>query len=154
MNGRQQCPWPESLLRRLRFMPPGPLATGCIEFTGYIAKHGYGNVSIGQGRIGYSHRAAFELIRGPIPAGLFLDHLCRNTICCNPGHLEPVTPRENVLRGQSPSARAVRENRCRRGHEFTPENTYVRPDGSGKRQCRKCRALAVLRHAAKRRSIK
>lgn len=66
-----------------------------------------------------AHRAMFELVNGPVPDGLDLDHLCRNTLCVNPDHLEPVTRRENVLRGEGRSAQNARRTTCLHGHELT-----------------------------------
>lgn len=83
-----------------------------------------------------AHRFAYELLVGPIPDGLTLDHLCRNTACVNPAHLEPVSHRENVLRGDGLTARRARQTHCKRGHEFTTENTYV--TAIGQRKCRTC----------------
>lgn len=85
----------------------------------------------------YVHRAFYEWFVGPIPEGFQLDHLCRRAACVNPGHLEAVTQRENVARGMSPGAKAVRTNRCHQGHDLT-EVAYFRPDGRG-RQCRECK---------------
>ncbi len=78
-----------------------------------------------------AHRVAYELAIGPVPDGLVVDHLCFNRACVRPGHLEPVTQQENVMRART---------HCRKGHEFTPENTYVRPGGTGgiQRICRTC----------------
>lgn len=120
---------------------------GCWQWTGAISDTGYGSFSFG-GRVGGAHRAAYQMFRGPIPRGLVLDHLCRNRGCVNPSHLEPVTQRENVIvRGFAPASIVVRTNRCKRGHEFTPENTYRRPD-SGHRMCRACCAMRVKRRAS------
>lgn len=107
----------------------------CWEWLGYITKAGYGQF----GRNMIAHRLAYELEVGEIPAGLQIDHLCRNRSCVNPDHLEPVTGRENTRRGESFSARLAAQTHCKRGHVFTPENTYVPPAGSnGLRRCREC----------------
>lgn len=115
----------------------------CWLWTGRLPRSGYGTLSI-SGKNVQAHRFAYELIVGPIPAGLQLDHLCRVRHCVNPAHLEPVTPRVNVLRGICPAALAARRSHCQRGHEFTPENTYMTPNG--RRQCRAC----ILRRVARR----
>lgn len=110
---------------------------GCWEWQRARLPRGYGRMYI-NGRLGYTHRIAYELLVGPIPAGHQLDHLCRNTACCNPAHLEPVTPRENTrrgLRGELPMS-------CKRGHPWTDENTVRRRDG--RRRCRECSRLSAL----------
>lgn len=71
---------------------------GCWNWTGAKKQGGYGRVRINQIAYG-SHRAVWEMFVGPIPDGLLLDHLCRNPSCVNPDHLEPVTVRENLRRG-------------------------------------------------------
>lgn len=113
----------------------------CWPWTATIDRYGYGTFWLGR-KVG-AHRAAYELTRGPIPAGMDIDHLCRNRACVNPDHLEPVTRRVNVLRGAAPTAAAWREGRCKNGHPRTPENTYVRSEKS--RQCRICMAAQPSR---------
>lgn len=108
----------------------------------------------GYGRFRYfghyiqAHRAAWLLLVGPIPESLELDHLCRNRSCVNPSHLEPVTGRENKLRGDTVNARNAHKSECLRGHPLSGENLYVGPDG--KRQCRMCGRERVKRWRAKR----
>jgi hypothetical protein len=121
------------LPRLMKWVEPDP-DTGCWNWTGAKDRHGYGRISIRPDGTKFTHRVAYELLIGPIPQGLSLDHLCRNTSCCNPAHLEPVTHAENVRRGASGP-----KTHCPRGHEYTPENTYVRTrSGKGSRECRTC----------------
>jgi len=108
---------------------------------------GYGYFGSRKGETRLAHRLSWELTRGPIPAGLHIDHLCRNTSCVNPAHLEPVTPRENILRG----IRRQPDDQCRRGHEFTPENT-VPLAGSGRKTCRTCKRERERRAKAAKRA--
>jgi hypothetical protein len=112
----------------------------CWLWTGPLTANGYADVTIGRRRM-RAHRFAYELLVGPIPDGLQLDHVkargCRHRHCVNPAHLEPVTQTENILRGNSPAAIHARKTHCINGHEFSPENTYHRPDNGG-RQCRTC----------------
>ena len=109
---------------------------GCWLWQGRIAPNGYGRFSHG-GKDLYAHRVAYELAGGVIPSGLQIDHLCRVRHCVNPAHLEAVTQRENLLRGEGLTAQNARAGVCKHGHEFTPENTYYRPDRPG-RICVKC----------------
>jgi hypothetical protein len=88
----------------------------------------------------YVHRWMYENFVGPIPADLQLDHLCRNARCINPEHLEAVSPRENILRGQGPSAQAARRTHCPRGHELIGENLTHRRNRTD-RECRLCKNL-------------
>lgn len=109
---------------------------------------GYGDFY--DGRAWLAHRWSYEHHVGPIPEGLEIDHLCRNRGCVNPAHLEPVTPRENTHRGFGPSAQCARQTHCKRGHEFTDENTYRYPHGA--RACRTCKREHDRRYDAGRRS--
>lgn len=103
---------------------------GCWEWTACVSASGYSRFNI-DGRSLYGHRFVYEVTRGAIPTGMVIDHLCRNTRCVNPDHLEVVTPRENVQRGRC----MERASHCTRGHEFSEENTRV---WGGKRFCRTC----------------
>ena len=86
-----------------------------------------------------AHRRAWEALVGPIPDGIHLDHLCRNRACVRPAHLDPVTCRENVLRGIGPSARNARKTHCASGHPFSGSN--LRIISRGKRECVICRRV-------------
>ena len=91
------------------------------------------------------HRWSYEFHYGAIQDGLVIDHLCRTPRCVRPDHLEPVTNAENVRRKNASITH------CPQGHEYTPENTYVRPNGPPKRQCRACgRAYDMRRREALR----
>lgn len=91
----------------------------CWVWDGAIQGAGYGTAWDKRIRkIKLAHRLVYELLVGPIPDGLTLDHLCRNRACVNPEHLEPVSMKENVLRGISPSAQKARQVLCIRGHEL------------------------------------
>lgn len=89
-----------------------------------------------EGKKRLAHRFSYMHLVGPIPEGLVIDHLCRVPICVNPRHLEPVTDRVNILRGEAPPARNVLKDQCFMGHPFDEENTYL--DSNGDRGCKTC----------------
>ena len=99
----------------------------------------YSRVSIGNRQM-KAHRLIYDALVGPIPDRLTLDHLCRNTHCVNPAHLEPVTEKVNILRGAGPPALNARKTHCNHGHPLTGEN--LRPHADGKRRCRACQKVA------------
>src|SRR5262245_20695777 len=116
-------------------------ASGCWEWLDVPHHSGYGHFFY-NGKIHLAHRMAFEYFKGAIAEGLQLDHLCRNRSCVNPNHLEPVTCRENLLRGTCPTAQNARKTHCPKGHELVGHNLMI---WRGKRKCRTCsneRALA------------
>lgn len=96
-----------------------------------------------------AHRVTYELLVGPIPDGLHIDHLCRNPGCVNPGHMEPVTLVENARRGYGYSARNARKTHCKYGHPFDEANTYYRVNGG--RRCMRCASRASNDYAKQRR---
>lgn len=104
--------------------------TPCKIWTGHIDDDGYGRVQRG-GKWRGAHRVVWEDERGPIPAGLVIDHLCRNRACVNVEHMEPVTSAENTRRG----AEATKTH-CIRGHAFEGDNLIRRPRGG--RDCAEC----------------
>jgi hypothetical protein len=125
----------------------------CWVWTGAKTANGYGQFYLGQNLERdrkaslqtYAHRYAYEITIGPIPKPQ-LDHLCRNRLCVNPAHLEPVTNIENVQRGAI--ARPKRTH-CAKGHELTEDNVYVHGT-RGTRQCKECVRLAGLERERQR----
>jgi len=107
----------------------------CWLWTASKTRRGYGQVSIGR-KLRSVHQVAWELLVGPPPVGLELDHLCHIRHCVNPDHLEWVTHRENLMRSDNLVAQNARKTHCVNGHEFTPENT--RTDSRGNRGCWIC----------------
>jgi hypothetical protein len=139
-GGDQRGPKTADEVKSILQSRSAPDGNGCRVWMGPITNAGYGRMAwTGTGRIEYgAHRIAYLAFVGPIPSGLVVDHLCRNRLCVNPEHLEPVTVRENVMR--SPIAQAAinaRKTHCPKGHPYTSENTTGGPNA---RACRTCLA--------------
>jgi hypothetical protein len=110
-------------------------STGCWEWTAGTTARGYG-IFQADGRSQRAHRVAYEALVGPIADSLVIDHLCRTRHCVRPDHLEPVTLKENVLRGTGLTAQNRLKTHCPNGHPYDEANTRIR---RGRRECRACR---------------
>lgn len=115
---------------------------------------GYGSVYIGGGKANQvsvnAHRLSYEIVKGPVPKGLVLDHLCRNRSCVNPNHLEAVTERTNILRGTGPAARCAAAKECVNGHLFAGQQPPPSYAVRGWRKCNVCHRERERERRAKR----
>lgn len=122
----------ERLMSRVEKVPDG-----CWLWRGAIAPSGYGVIWNGEKRgvMTLVHRVSYKHFVGPISDGMQIDHLCRVRHCVNPEHLEPVTQRENILRGTSVTAENARKTHCQNGHPLIGDNLLMI---KGARRCRTC----------------
>lgn len=125
---------PDRITRRIR------KTTRCWQWLGSTNQAGYGSAWI-DGRLSRAHRVVYESERGPIPSGLTLVHLCGIRDCVNPAHLEPVSLRENILRGGCNAARNARKTHCA-AHGIRLEKTTEQ-----RRRCPACRKESRRRYA-------
>lgn len=131
-----------SLADRLdRLSIPEPMS-GCVLWMGAWSVDGYGHVKV-DGGVKVAHRVAWEIVNGPIPAGMELDHICRVRSCINLAHLRMVTHRENVLYGDGLAAIAARKTACPEGHPYDVVSNR------GGRYCRRCHNEMNVRNRAK-----
>lgn len=140
------CALPPKMQTKIRFeicLTPG-LDLTCWIWTGASNGKNYGSVGH-EGRSVSTHRLSYQLLVGPIPDGLQLDHLCRVTRCCNPAHLEPVTPKVNSQR----SAPATKRH-CVNGHALVAPNLIIKYRRTGLTE-RNCRVCAMDYHRGRRR---
>ncbi len=136
---------PANMSRRIALAP-----TGCWLWTGDRYENGYGRGWIGKGLSRQAHRAVYLVLVGQVPEGLVLDHLCRTKLCVNPRHLDVVTHRENILRGEGIAAINAVKTHCVHGHEFDEENT--RWTRQGWRYCQRCRVETNQREYLRRKA--
>jgi len=140
----------ERFLKKVKKLP-----SGCWMWTACKNRKGYGSFGFKNGKCltGPAHVYSYLTFRGSIPQGMVLDHICDNKWCVNPHHLVPTTSRINTLRGDTPAGRNYRKTHCYKGHEFSPENTwmyYPRTRNNPTRKCKKCGALALRKYRAKK----
>lgn len=112
---------------------------GCWVWQLHIAPNGYGVMSV-NGRSMSAHRVAYKEFNGPLIKSLQIDHLCKNTSCVNPDHLEQVTSKENIHRSNAVYKQQMARTRCPKGHEYNDQNTYYSPTPHGgvSRSCKAC----------------
>ncbi|WAM17507.1 HNH endonuclease signature motif containing protein [Rhodococcus sp. JS3073] len=135
----------DRLLAKTKLAPNGR----CRLWTGAVGTDGYGRHQF-RGKGGKAHRAAYELLVGPIPAGFTVDHLCKTPLCVNKECLEAVTNHENILRSGSAAALNARKTHCPQDHAYDEVNTYHAP--SGRRGCKACRRSRNRAASARRKT--
>lgn len=111
--------------------------SGCWNWKLYVNAEGYGSICVNK-KHWAAHRFSYVTFKKNIPKGLVIDHLCRNTSCVNPDHLEPVTNKENIMRGNGICVINARKTHCKRGHAFTKQNTLHKNGNLNHRTCRAC----------------
>lgn len=133
-------PWPERFWAKVDQRGPDD----CWLWIASLNDAGYGQITMTDGvqRSLRAHRISYELLVGPIPEGLEIDHLCRNRACVNPRHLEPVTGAVNKQRARPFRKPIEPKTHCPNGHEYTLGNTQIMKDGT--RLCRTCQRRARL----------
>lgn len=121
---------------RIRYMD-----NGCIEWTDRCTASGYGMIPY-KGKDLRVHRVAKALSGVDIPFGMVCDHLCKNTKCVNPDHLEVVTNEENVMRGSGVFAKNAVKTHCDRGHDLKEHGyAFKAPTGKTWRRCKACQRV-------------
>jgi hypothetical protein len=122
---------------------------GCWLWQMPLTDRGYAQFQANKKKSMRAHRVAYEMMKGPIPADLELDHLCRVRHCVNPDHLEPVTHRENVMRAKDGfPARQAAKTHCKRGHPLSGDNLLPNKLKKGSRACKTCNKMQVKAFAA------
>ena len=130
MGSLKPTQWNDRLVARF-FAKVREDSAGCWIWTAFRDRKGYGKFQYGVVDARLAYNVSYGLMVGDVPEGLQLDHLCRNTSCVNPYHLDPVPPGVNKRRAMEVVTH------CPSGHLYSPENTYRTPQGN--RVCRTCR---------------
>ena len=131
--------------------------SGCwLWFGAWSQKTGYGFIQSGDGKLDLAHRVSYRMFVGEIPEGMQLDHLCRVRGCVNPAHLEAVSCKTNIRRGNTGRVAAERQlskTHCKYGHPYSEENTIITKgrEGRGGRLCRTCNDITQARKVEKER---
>ena len=127
--------------------------TNCWEWTGALNTDGYG-IFYYPGNSRLAHRVAYEHDIGPIASGMHVDHKCIVKHCVNPDHLQQVSNLENqLLAVERKENFSSAKTHCKRGHEFTEDNTryYLKPHtNTVKRSCRACKKVHNERYRSRR----
>jgi hypothetical protein len=124
-------------------------ANECWPWLAAKRKSGHGVFLWAPHRLTPASRFAYILTHGAISDTMTVQHLCHNHPCCNPAHLQLLSLADKLrmvrVNGKGSPELNSRKTHCPRGHEYTPDNTYLDP-ADGSRQCRRCRELAHYRH--------
>lgn len=144
---RKRMPYAE----RLRRNTVEDKETGCLLWTSQ-KRLGYGRFRVPPGKWVTAHRIAWELVNGPIPEGMTVDHKCRNRACLNVEHLEVVTPQENIRRGLV--FRTYERKACSNGHVYADMPDDPGKGRAGVRRCRVCYEAKVEKNRKRRIELK
>lgn len=128
---------------RERFMSRIRVVGECWEWARARHPGGYGATCY-NGKQTKAHRLAYLLFVGPLPDGAWVLHSCDNPPCCNPAHLYAGTATDNNRDTVRRQRRAMPVLHCKRGHEFTPENTMVAWKAAGIPSGRRCRVCTYM----------
>jgi hypothetical protein len=127
-----------------RFWMKVQKSNGCWEWTAYRDPDGYGRFGWARKRRSeniLAHRVSWELHYGPIPEGLWICHHCDNPSCVRPDHLflgdRSMNMKDCAAKGRLAVHKVFSKTHCKRGHPYTPENSYIFPSGRA-RMCRTC----------------
>jgi HNH endonuclease len=123
-----------------RLMKNVSVSSDCWVWMGATSSSGYGTMEV-SGKTASVHRVSYELFKGEIPAGMVIDHICKNRICVNPDHLRVVTHKQNTLENSNASAAInAKKTHCVNGHPLEGDNLIVKKgkNGNETRACRTC----------------